>query len=172
MRNALSKVLSFPGTRIGRWVVIVSWLILMGAIGPVAGKLEQVTSNEQSSWLPQSVESVKALKIVNAAQKDQTLPTIIVYNRTSGLTAEDKKAIQSDIVALSTPPTAPKTLAKTEIAGRTVPAVSPQPVYSKDGQAAIVALSLKATGEGNDILDSVDQIRKVVHEGPPGLRRR
>ena len=169
MRNALSKVLSFPGTRIGRWVVIVSWLILMGAIGPASGKLEQVTSNEQSSWLPQSVESVKALKIVNAAQKDETIPTIVVYNRTSGLTPVDKKSIQGDIVALSTPPTAPKTLAKTEIAGRTVPAVSPQPVYSKDGQAAIVALSLKATGEGNDILDSVDQIRKVAHEGPPGL---
>ncbi|MEI6447403.1 MAG: MMPL family transporter [Actinomycetes bacterium] len=169
MRNALSKVLSFPGTRIGRWVVIVAWLVLIGAIGPVAGKLEQVTSNEQSSWLPQSVESVKALKVVDAAQKDETLPTIIVYDRTSGLTAADKKAIQSDIVALSTPPTAPKTLAKTEIGGRSVPAVSPQPVFSKDGQAAIVALSLQATGEGNDILDSVDQIRKVVHEGPPGL---
>jgi len=194
----MNKILSFPGTRIGRWVVIVAWIVFMGALGPASGKLEKVTKNEQSSWLPTSVESVKALNIMNAAQKaakrDENLPTLVVFQRPSGLTADDKAAISKDALKLQCDP--PKTVANRQLpsqvaiglsqkcaaAGlpvqpmtrdmrplRPVPEVQPQPAFSKDGKAALISLSLAVTDEGNDILDSVDHIRNTVSGGPAGL---
>ena len=169
MRSKLSKLIVFPGSKVGRWVVLVAWILAMGVIGPASGKLEKVQKNETASWLPSNVESVKALNAVNAAQKSETIPTLIVFGRSSGLTAVDKRSIEGDIATLSTPPGMPKSLATKTVNGRSLPAIAPLPVYSKDGKAALVPLELKSTGKGDDILNSVDQIRKVVHQGPPGL---
>ncbi|MEI7888793.1 MAG: MMPL family transporter [Actinomycetes bacterium] len=193
MRNKLDKIITFPGTRLGRWVVIVLWVVLMGALGPASGKLEQVQKNEQSSWLPQNVESVKALNAVAAAQKEETIPTIVVFKRAGALSAADKTAIQKSILTLQCDP--PKTISRTKglppavvaaavraCSGTAVgkksaesfvtlglPAIAPTPSYSKNGNAALVAMDLAATGQGNDIVDSVDQIRAAVHQVPAGL---
>ena len=195
MKNAFSNLLAFPGTRVGRWVVIVVWVLFMGALGPAGGKLEKVTKNEQSSWLPANVESVKALNIVNEAQKSETIPTLVVFNRASGLTGADKASIQRDILVLSCQP--PPIIAYTsvpaaageaaakqcaaagldtgpngEIKGGTptkLPAVAPSADFSANGKSAVLALSLNSTGEGNDILKSVDSIRETVNNGPAGL---
>jgi len=195
MKNAFSNLLAFPGTRVGRWVVIVVWVLFMGALGPAGGKLEKVTKNEQSSWLPANVESVKALNIVNEAQKSETIPTLVVFNRASGLTGADKASIQRDILVLSCQP--PPIIAYTsvpaaageaaakqcaaagldtgpngEIKGGTptkLPAVAPSADFSANGKSAVLALSLNSTGEGNDILKSVDSIRETVNKGPAGL---
>ena len=169
MRSKLSKLIVFPGSKVGRWVVLVAWILAMGVIGPASGKLEKVQKNETASWLPSNVESVKALNAVNAAQKSETIPTLIVFGRSSGLTAVDKRSIEGDIATLSTPPGMPKSLATKTVNGRSLPAIAPLPVYSKDGKAALVPLELKSTGKGDDILNSVDQIRKVIHQGPQGL---
>jgi RND superfamily putative drug exporter len=195
MKNAFSNLLAFPGTRVGRWVVIVLWVLFMGALGPAGGKLEKVTKNEQSSWLPANVESVKALNIVNEAQKSETIPTLVVFNRASGLTGADKASIQRDILVLSCQP--PPIIAYTsvpaaageaaakqcaaagldtgpngEIKGGTpdkLPSVAPTADFSANGKSAVLALSLNSTGEGNDILKSVDSIRETVNDGPAGL---
>ncbi|MEI6664514.1 MAG: hypothetical protein WCL20_09485, partial [Actinomycetes bacterium] len=71
MRSKLSKLIVFPGSKVGRWVVLVAWILAMGVIGPASGKLEKVQKNETASWLPSNVESVKALNAVNAAQKSE-----------------------------------------------------------------------------------------------------
>ena len=195
MKNFFSNLIAFPGTKIGRWVVIGLWVVFMGALGPAGGKLEKVTKNEQSSWLPPNVESVKALNIVNKAQKSETIPTLVVFNRPSGLTGADKAAIQRDILVMTCQPppiiaytTVPVPAAKAtakqcalagldsgpngQIAGGTpdsVPSIAPTADFSPNGQAAVLALSLNSTGEGNDILKSVDSIRKTVSNGPAGL---
>lgn len=203
MKSKLTRILSFPGTRMGRWVVIVAWVVALGALGPVSGKLEQVTKNETSAWLPTNVESVKALNVVNAAQESstnrsgQTIPTLIAYGRSSGLTPEDRKTIGTDVLELQCDP--PKTIARTpandpklppgtvqaiaaacsKVPGSTVtpqslqmdgiPDIQPTPAFSKDGKAALVAFNLESTSEGDDILDAVDKVRQTISNAPPGL---
>ena len=192
----MNKLLAFPGTKAGRWVVIALWVVLMGALGPASGKLEKVTKNEQSSWLPQSAESVKALNVVNAAQKNENLPTLIVFNRSYGLTAQDRTVVTNLLLELQCIP--PKTIARypagtfppaavaglkaecARVPGGTagaanlealgIPNIAPKPVFSKNNHAAIIALNLKASGDGTGITESVDQIRKVVKQAPDGLK--
>ena len=192
----MNKLLAFPGTKLGRWVVIALWVVLMGALGPASGKLEQVTDNEQSSWLPDSAESVKALKVVNAAQENENLPTLIVFNRDYGLTSQDRTVVSNLLLQLQCVP--PKTIARypadsfppAAVAGLKascqrvpggaagaaklqelgVPNIAPQPAFSKNNHAAIISLNLKATGDGTGITESVDQIRKVVGQAPDGLK--
>ena len=192
----MNKLLAFPGTKVGRWVVIALWVVLMGALGPASGKLEKVTKNEQSSWLPQTAESVKALKVVDAAQQNQNLPTLIVFNRDYGLTAQDRTVVSNLLLQLQCIP--PKTIARypansfppaavaglqascAKVPGGTaaaanlqalgVPNIAPQPIFSKNNHAAIISLNLKATGDGTGITQSVDQIRKVVAQAPDGLK--
>ena len=194
MKNLFKKVLAFPGTRVGRWVVLVAWIIFMGALGPAGGKLESVTKNEQSSWLPPNVESVKALNVVNKAQKSETIPTLIVFTRPAGLTAADKASVNKDVLSLICQPV--PTMAYTEVpaqaaqaieakcaqagikptaalkatgASAQLPSVAPAVQYSPNGQAAIVALDLNSTGVGNNILKAVDAIKKTTGDGPQGL---
>lgn len=194
MQSPFKRILAFPGTRIGRWVVIVAWILFMGALGPASGKLESVTKNEQSSWLPQNVESVKALNIVNAAQESETIPTLVVFSRPGGLTAADRTSINTDVLSLicrpvptmaysAVPAQAAEAItaqcAKAGIkptlppAGKNataqVPSVVPQAQYSPNGQAAIIALNLNSTGEGNNILKAVDAIKNTTGSGPQGL---
>ncbi len=195
MKQFFSKLIAYPGTKVGRWVVIVAWILFMGALGPASGKLEKVTKNEQSSWLPQNVESVKALNVSNKAQKNETIPTLVVFNRPSGLTSADKASIQRDILVMTcqpppiiaytpVPPAAAAAVAKEcalagldtgkqgQIKGGAasqLPSIAPKADVSPNGQAAVLALNLNSTGEGNDILKAVDSIRKTVSNGPAGL---
>lgn len=73
------------------------WLVLIGIGAPLGSKLNDVTKDETSSFLPSSAESTE----VNHLLKDrfpggQTVNGIIVYRRATGLTAADRRKILSD----------------------------------------------------------------------------
>lgn len=161
MHGTFEKIISFAGSRRGRWVVLVAWVLAMGILGPGAGKLEQVQKNDQVAWLPDQVESVKVLKKVQTAEGEKKIPTLVVYNRPSGLTRSDKGKILRDVALLSGPQK-PQSL----LPGKTFP------IFSKDGTSALLVLNLQLTGKPKVLTGSVDQIKKVVHKNPPGLEAR
>src|SRR5437762_3263404 len=73
-----------------KWVVAVAWIViamLMGAL--FASKLTGVQDNQASSWLPGSAESTKALAELAPFQNQNDIPTVLVYEKTSGLTKAD-----------------------------------------------------------------------------------
>lgn len=43
-----------------RWPTLVFWALLLVFLGPVAGKLSQVTSDTAAAYLPASAQSTKA----------------------------------------------------------------------------------------------------------------
>jgi putative drug exporter of the RND superfamily len=75
--------------RVTKWLVLVAWLIIVGAAGSIAGKLTDVQDNQASSWLPGSAESTKALEKLAPFQDQNEIPTVVVYEKETGLTKAD-----------------------------------------------------------------------------------
>ncbi|MGN3954069.1 MMPL family transporter [Streptomyces sp. WAC8370] len=69
--------------RRARWLVpvllLLVWLVVGGALGPYAGRLGEVATNDQASFLPRSAESTRVVEAQKAFQQDETLPVIVVW---------------------------------------------------------------------------------------------
>ncbi|WP_414944474.1 MMPL family transporter [Amycolatopsis sp. cmx-11-32] len=78
-----------------RWLlpalVVVAWLIFGGFSGPYAGKLSQVTENDSSSFLPASAEATEVGELQKQFSSAAVIPAIVVAERPSGLTEDDKR---------------------------------------------------------------------------------
>ncbi|MFD6419447.1 MMPL family transporter [Streptomyces sp. NPDC060194] len=75
-------------TRFLRWLVpvalLVVWLGIGGTLGPYAGKLGEVATNDQAAFLPQNAESTKVIDAQKAFRQDETLPAIVVWTAEGG----------------------------------------------------------------------------------------
>jgi RND superfamily putative drug exporter len=78
---------------VSKWVVLAFWVIVVMAAGSVASKLTDVQDNQASSWLPGSAESTKALEKLAPFQDQNDIATVLVYEKSSGLTKADLAAI-------------------------------------------------------------------------------
>ncbi|GAA2819096.1 MMPL family transporter [Streptomyces showdoensis] len=74
-----------------RWVrrllpllVLVVWLAVGGGLGPYAGKLGEVATNDQAAFLPRSAESTRALQAQEAFRQEETLPLLVVWTARDG----------------------------------------------------------------------------------------
>src|SRR5215212_634063 len=79
--------------RVTKWLVLAFWLIAVMAAGTVAGKLTDAQDNQASSWLPASAESTQALDKLAPFQNQNEIPTVLVYEKESGLTKADVSEI-------------------------------------------------------------------------------
>ena len=98
MHRQIAGRLTGPVTK---WLVLGFWvLVLVGATafaGPFGSKLTGVQSNEASSWLPQNAESTRALDRLTAFQDPNALPTVVVYEKQSGLSRGDLAAMAAQL---------------------------------------------------------------------------
>lgn len=101
-------------TKLGRgvvrhpWWVIGAWVLLAAAIIATAPKL--TTSNEESDFLPQHYDSIKAINLQSDKYPDQTtVGGIVVMDRADGakLTPADSAAVKKIASDLSAKPHAP-----------------------------------------------------------------
>ncbi|OEU90245.1 hypothetical protein DB35_02865 [Streptomyces abyssalis] len=74
--------------RVTRWVIpvvlLVVWLVLGGLLGPYAGKLGEVATNDQSTFLPQSAESTRVIDAQKSFDQDETIPAVVVWTAQEG----------------------------------------------------------------------------------------
>ncbi|MFE3252553.1 MMPL family transporter [Streptomyces sp. NPDC059209] len=114
-------------TRLARWLVpavlLVTWLGIGGTLGPYAGKLGEVATNDQAAFLPQNAESTKVIDAQEAFRQDETLPAIVVWTTADGgeVTAAQREAATGALASLE------------DVSGTVGPASAAIP--SKDGQA-------------------------------------
>ncbi|MFE6313546.1 hypothetical protein ACFVOM_20800, partial [Streptomyces rochei] len=75
-------------SRRARWLVplvlLLVWLGIGGTLGPYAGKLGEVATNDQAAFLPRSAESTRVVDAQRAFQQDETLPVIVVWTFDGG----------------------------------------------------------------------------------------
>jgi RND superfamily putative drug exporter len=159
----MQRLLTFPGTRSGKWIVFFAWILLVvgsGAAG-LPEKFTEAEENESTSFLPEDAESTRALQVTERLQDGEVAPTVIVYRRAGGLTEADRAEIARDVAELNR---------VTREYRNTTPFGEPTP--SRDGSTALVSNQLRGTGEAADIIDPVEDYREAVSaEGraPPGL---
>ncbi|MFW0794269.1 MMPL family transporter [Gordonia sp. CPCC 205515] len=141
-----------------RWLIpallLLAWIVIGGLTGPFAGKLASVSTNEASAFLPSSAESTQVNDKLGGFSDTDTVPAIVVAERTSGITPADL-----DFLSTSTRP-----LQGTEGFG---PAFSP-PIPSKDGQAAEMFIPIDAEGQPEPA-DTVEKLRDALASPPDGL---
>ncbi|WP_055598509.1 MMPL family transporter [Streptomyces aureus] len=65
-------------------VLLVLWLAVGGGLGPYAGKLGEVATNDQAAFLPRSAESTRVIEAQRAFRQDGTLPAIVVWTSAGG----------------------------------------------------------------------------------------
>ncbi len=74
--------------------VAVGWLLVGGAVGPLSGKLNEVQTNDNASFLPASAESTLVADEVAGFNEQQSFPGLVVITRPDGaaLTPDDLAA--------------------------------------------------------------------------------
>ncbi|MFB7512678.1 MMPL family transporter [Streptomyces sp. NPDC056144] len=89
-----------------RWLVplvlVTVWLGLGGAFGSYAGKLGEVSTNDQAAFLPQNAESTKVIERQDAFDQQETLPAIVVWTASGGgdVTPAQQKAAAAALRSL------------------------------------------------------------------------
>ncbi|MDQ8705176.1 MMPL family transporter [Streptomyces sp. LHD-70] len=92
--------------RWARWLVplvlLLVWLGVGGMLGPYAGKLGEVATNDQAAFLPRSAESTRVLEAREAFDQSETLPAIVVWTADGKrVTGEQRKAATDAMAELA-----------------------------------------------------------------------
>jgi RND superfamily putative drug exporter len=131
------------------------WAVLIVVGGSLASKIGSVENDEAQTWLPANAQSTQALGIADKYFSDSNISTaVVVYARSSGLTAGDKAKVEAD---------------RSQFVAQHLAAGGVQPVtFSADNQAALVTVPLRSSKNDNNVLGhGVDRLRKLAQTGAP-----
>lgn len=147
--------------RRARWLVpvllVAVWLGVGGVLGPYAGRLGEVATNDQAAFLPRSAESTEVVAAQRAFRQDETLPATIVWTAGTGAGAggtgiEDRLDAAGQALA---------SLADDRgVSGDVSPAL-----LSEDGEAVEGVVPLRPD-LGDDLAPTLDRIRAAAERVP------
>ncbi|MER0244568.1 MMPL family transporter [Streptomyces sp. HSW2009] len=142
-----------PGSRRAKWAVLAAWLILLVALGPLAGKVGDVEDDGPNAFLPGNSESAQVNTELEKFRADELTAAVAVYTRDGGLTAADRAKADADR----------ERFAEFAAEGRQLPPTEP----ATDGRALITTIPLAGD---DDLGDDVDAVRKITAaDAPAGL---
>jgi RND superfamily putative drug exporter len=159
--QTLSRIVT--GRR-SKWLVLLAWIILAAGFGSFQSKLNSVTQNDSTTFLPAGADSTKALEELRSRfDNGRTIPALVVYQNPDGLNDADRAVIAADEEAFAAlPDHAP-------IQSPLGPAAAQQGLLSEDGTTAIMIVPLTA-----QVIDAIEPIVKDMREiaqadAAPGL---
>ncbi|MEV7608090.1 MMPL family transporter [Microbacterium sp. NPDC089320] len=132
--------------------LILVWLVGAGLGGPLFGKVDEVSSNDQTSYLPESADATQVQKLLGEFNDSDAIPAIAVFVADGELSETDLETI-SDAVA-----DAPSVEGVSED-------VSPA-LTSDDGTAVQAFIPIEGDAELADAVDALGtQLRDAAPEG-------
>ncbi|MDB5185146.1 MAG: hypothetical protein JWN38_954 [Candidatus Saccharibacteria bacterium] len=137
-----------------RWWIVSTWVIAAILIVGLSPAISTIQSNDQSSFLPDSYESVQAGNIAKKVSKQSEAPTdIIVFKTTSGsaLSASEQATITAKVSALSA-----KKIKRVDSITTSDQQLSP----NKKVQLATV--TYQGTANDKDTINAVKDVRDAV----------
>ncbi|MCC9690042.1 MMPL family transporter [Streptomyces sp. MNU103] len=138
--------------RRARWLVplalLIVWLGVGGMLGPYAGKLGEVATNDQASFLPQSAESTQVLDQRKAFDQQETLPAIVVW------TADGDRIAGAQTEAA--------TRAVAGLAGTPGVVGQPSPAFPSEDGKALQSVVQVEPDLGDKLADVVDEVRDAA----------
>jgi RND superfamily putative drug exporter len=134
-------------------VLTLAWIAVAGLGGPYFGRIAEVATNDQASYLPSSAESTHVQKRLTDFFGGDTIPAVVVAQRAGGLTVEDRTWLEAQPADL--PEQVPG------ISGAVSPAIA-----STDGEAAQIFVPLSTK---SDVTAAVADLRTSLEGAPGGL---
>jgi putative drug exporter of the RND superfamily len=167
LRSIAGSVVLLPGGQRTKFAVVGVWLVILFAIGPLAGKFEDAQENDPVDYLPGGAESVEALEELDGFPSDGQADAITVFHRDGGLTADDEAAIAQVRTEINDQIQPRYNAQLSGAVGETGPAV-----LSEDRATALVTTPItvpdEATGDEEDILTDTPEDIKTELGGLPG----
>jgi RND superfamily putative drug exporter len=135
-------------------LVVLGWLGIAGVAGPYSGKLSDVATNDNATFLPADAEATRAGELAARFSDRETTAALVVYERTGGITDADRARVAAHADKFA------------DVDGVVGP-LSP-PIPSDDGQALQVVVPLDQSNS-LDIVPAVEALREIAGERPDGL---
>lgn len=135
-------------------VVVLAWLVIGAVAGPYAGRLGEVSTNDNAAFLPTDAEATRAQDLAGGFVDRQTIPALVVYERSAGITDADRQRVAADAARFA------------QVPGVVSPL--PPPIPSQDGQALQVVVPVD-DAEGEQIGAVVEQVRDIAGGDRDGL---
>ncbi len=133
-------------------LIILVWFALAGIGGPYFGKVDEVSSNDQTSYLPSSADATKVQAKLADFRETDDIPAVVVFVGEGSLTEAEQQQIQQSVEQLA------------EIPG-VVDGVSP-PIASEDGQAYEVFVPIDRDAEIGEVVTHIgEQLRSQAPDG-------
>lgn len=136
-----------------RWLVpvvlVLTWLALAGVGGPTFGRLEEVSSNDQASFLPASAEATEAQDWQSKFRDSDEVPGIIVVESGEAITP----AQLGEFAGL-----------RTELEALKLGSAVIGPIPSEDGRAVQFVAPIS---ESVELKEAVQELRDTVAEAAP-----
>jgi RND superfamily putative drug exporter len=135
-------------------VVVAFWILVVVALGSLAGKLQGAEKNDASAYLPSSAESTQELNQQDLFQSKNLNPALVVYVRASGVTQADIAKADKDAKYFAS---------LSQVNGR----VSP-PAVSKDHKAIETVIGANL-GYNSDLSGFVTNVKNTATTASDGL---
>ena len=131
-------------------LLVLIWLVGGSIGGPYFGKVDEVATNDQSSFLPQSADATQVSERLPDFLGADTIPAVVVVAGEEALTDDELASVQT---------------LSDDIAGidGVQDGVSP-PILSEDGEAMQIFVPIDASGEVRVV---VEEIRTMLSEQLP-----
>jgi RND superfamily putative drug exporter len=126
-------------------LLVLIWLAAGSIGGPYFGKVDEVSTNDRSSFLPESADATQVNERLADFLGEETIPAVVVVTGDGELSEDDIAEVQSVADHIG------------ELDG-VVDEVSP-PIPSDDGEAVQLFVPIDASGE---VAVIVDEIRSLV----------
>ncbi|MER7486580.1 MMPL family transporter [Streptomyces sp. NPDC126497] len=143
-------------SRAARWLVplvlLLVWLGVGGTLGPYAGKLGEVATNDQAAFLPRSAESTRVLEAREAFDQSESLPAIVVWTADGERVTKAQRAAATGAVG--------SLAGKPGVVGRPSPAL-----VSEDGRALQAVVQLEPD-LGDGLAEVLDGVREAAGSVP------
>ncbi|MEU8777095.1 MMPL family transporter [Streptomyces sp. NPDC048606] len=133
-------------------VLVIAWLGIGGALGPYAGRLGEVATNDQAAFLPRNAESTRVLEARKAFETSPSVPAIVVWTTDGGPVAAERQEAATRAVA--------------GLAGRPGVVAPPSPALVSDDGRALQAVVPLATDLGKQLPDVLDDVRQAARQVP------
>ena len=152
-----------PSSRAGsgpaRWIrillpalLIVGWLVAGSVGGPYFGKVDEVSSNDQTTYLPSSAEATQVQQMLPGFNEQDRIPAIVLFSSDTALGQDQTREITAALKALK---------GREGVAGDISPAIP-----SEDGKAVQAFVSIDSSAEVGAVVEDLRQdLRQTVPSG-------
>lgn len=134
-------------------LLVLVWLAGAGLGGLLFGKVDEVSSNDRTAYLPESSDATRVQELLGAFSDSEAVPAVAVF-------VADRELSRADLTAIS------EAVANTTAIDGVDDGVSPA-LPSEDGRAVQAFLPIAADADIGDTVETLGE--RLRAEAPPGV---